>query len=1015
MSRPNFEERLLRQFYDWELWGRGHLLWPEPVELEPPFHPFFGHYTDEDSVRIDDGRHATFLSRLADRASALFRATTPELPVAEPFGGRSPFPDYSSAAFSEIQVVVPHGTAIGLSETRQFLMTLGRSAAAFSFEIIGTAEAIVVVFACPVQSRLVLRNKLRAFFSDCVLMEQEHFLHRLWDQAGSAPFCVVDLGLRNEFVRPLKTFNKLDPDPLTGLIGSMAELAQGQVAVVQVMFAPAVNQWADSIMRAASDGAGGPFFADDRSLLSQAGSKVSAPIFAVMCRVGVRSLDIHAGRTLLGSIAGAFGQFADPVSNELVPLSNAGYDDVAHVHDLLARKTRRCGMLLNCDELASLVHFPSASVRTKRMLRDGGRTKEPPGDAVGHRLVLGKNYHDGATSTVSVRPEDRMRHIHIIGVSGTGKSSLLLRMIAQDLQQGEGIAVVDPHGDLIDQILPLVPESRMGDVILLDPSDAALSAGLNILSANSEQERILLSSDLVAMFRRLSTSWGDQMTSVLGNAILALLESDRPRTLFDLRRFLIEAEFRKEILSTIEDPEIAYYWTKQFPLLKGLPQSSILTRLDTFLRPKVIRNLVSGSGSYANLTDIMGSGKILLAKLSHGLIGEENARLLGMLLVSKLNQTALARQAQPAQSRRPFYLYIDEFHNFITPSLSAMLAGARKYGLGLVCAHQDLQQLQKDADVASAVLSNPHTRICFRVGDSDAKKLESGFSFFTAADLQALPTGRAICRMGGSDGDFNLEVEPLELCDELEIQKRKDAIHCRLKHRHAPEPPSEPSVMEQAPPLALRRKPEPGKAKHVEASIAPVEEEGTSKGSSAARRPIPPSPPMLGRGGPQHTYLQQLVKRWAEDKGYRVTIEKPLFGGVGFVDLVIENDTTAVACEISISTTPQHEVQNIAKCFAAGFSSVVILGGDRKTLRAIQAAAEQLVVSDAHQLQYMLVDELFSYLESQQMGAKDNRIHGYRVKVTRRTDGDSSAVDKRAAILRNLLNSRGNPKVQKKQ
>ena len=205
-------------------------------------------------------------------------------------------------------------------------------------------------------------------------------------------------------------------------------------------------------------------------------------------------------------------------------------------------------------------------------------------------------------------------------------------------------ALIDPHGDLIDQVLARVPESRVTDVILVDPADTEFPVGFNILSAHSELEKTLLASDLVAVFRRLSTSWGDQMTSVLSNAVLAFLESTKGGTLADLRRFLVEADFRKEFLQTVRDPEVVYYWEKEFPLLSGKPQAPLLTRLDSFLRPRLVRNMVTQPTSL-DFTSIMNEGRILLVKLAQGAIGEENAALLGSLFVSKIHQLALGRQS----------------------------------------------------------------------------------------------------------------------------------------------------------------------------------------------------------------------------------------------------------------------------------------------------------------------------------------------------------------------------------
>lgn len=318
----------------------------------------------------------------------------------------------------------------------------------------------------------------------------------------------------------------------------------------------------------------------------------------------------------------------------------------------------------------------------------------------------------------------------------------------QDIAAGNGFAVLDPHGDLIDDILARMPKERVGDVIVFDPADEAYPVGFNILSAHSELERTLLASDLVAVFKRLSTSFGDQMVAVPGNAILAFLESTEGGTLLDLRRFLIDKSFRAHFLETVQDEQVVSYWQEEFTLLKGLPRAPVLTRLNIFLRSKLIRHMVAQKEDRLDMRAIMDGKRILLAKLSQGEIGAEISHLLGSLIVAKIAQAAMSRQDEAAKNRVPFFLYIDEFHHFITPSLAAILSGARKYGLGLTLAHQEMRQLKsRSEEVASAGLGNAHTRVVFRVGDQDAKTLADGFSFFEAKDLQNLGIGEAIARI----------------------------------------------------------------------------------------------------------------------------------------------------------------------------------------------------------------------------------------------------------------------------
>ena len=392
-------------------------------------------------------------------------------------------------------------------------------------------------------------------------------------------------------------------------------------------------------------------------------------------------------------------------------------------------------------------------------------------------LWLGNNEHVGEMVEVRLTPESRTRHIHAIGSTGTGKSTLLFNLIRQDIENGEGVAVLEPHGDLIDRILGVIPQERINDVVLVDPADEQYSIGFNVLCAHSDLEKNLLASDLVAVFQRLSTSWGNQMNSVLQNAILAFLESDRPGTLADLRRFLIEPAFRNDFLKSVRDSEVVYYWQKSFPQLNGNKSiGSILTRLETFLSQKPIRRMVSQPENRLDFAQIMDTGKIFLAKLPEGFLGKKNSHLLGSLLISAFQRIAMSRQAQQAALRKDFWIYIDEFANFITPSMAEILSGARKYRVGLTLANQELRQLERNPDVASAVMTHPYTRIVFRVGDDDAKKLARGFSHFEAKDLQNLETGQAICRVERSDYDFNLTIPLPNEPDPAEAHKRRQEV-----------------------------------------------------------------------------------------------------------------------------------------------------------------------------------------------------------------------------------------------
>lgn len=789
-------------------------------------------------------------------------------------------------------------------------------------------------------------------------------------------------------------------------------------------------------MRSVTHEDGKAFFVNAPELASAAEKKVTRPLYAAVVRIAVKAETFERTLGIARDLASSLRTFAEPQGNELIPLENSEYPFEEHVEDVLRRQSRRSGMLLNSDEFIGFVHLPSASVRSGALERDAGKTKTVPTLARNaDGLLLGHNVHIGESVPVRLTPEQRVRHTHIIGSSGTGKSTLLFNLIRQDIESGEGVAVLDPHGDLVDRVLGIIPENRIGDVVLVDPSDTEYPIGFNILSAHSELEKNLLASDLVSVFRRLSTSWGDQMDIVLRNAILAFLESSSDGTLSDLRRFLIEPKFRDQFLSTVREPEVVYYWQKVFPHLTGSKSiGPVLTRLQTLLSQKSIRLMVSQPENRLNFGEIMDKGKIFLAKLPQGLMGTEDSYLFGTLLVSKFQQLAMSRQAQQMSSRRDFWLYIDEFDNFITPSMAEILKGARKYRLGLTLAHHELHQLQRNADVGSAVMSHPATRIVFRVGDEDAKKLAEGFSFFVAQDLKNLETGQAIARVERSDFDFNLSVPPPEKLDEGEAAQRRQEVITVSREKYGtpraqveaallrtwetekpaerdiPKPalvsekspvPDQAPAKTVAPPASPPPVPTPPVSDQAPAKVAPLAPPplpsppppqpptvvpAETKPLPVAERKAPESPADLVRGGAQHKAIQHRIKQAAEQLGFRSTIEKQIPGGS--VDLLLERVDRTFACEISITTTIDHEVGNVEKCLKEGFSTVAVICAEDARLKRIAAAVAGGLGSElAARVIYCQPDEFIARLQElppqvqKALEAPETR-RGYKIKRT---------------------------------
>lgn len=924
----------------------------------------------------------------------------------------------SRAGLVELPASLPDKLDISKDAFEQFLLNVSLCREPLAFELLGQSRKVQAQFVAGEMDAPLVRRQLQAYFPEAVFVPSQGGLERAWEASTGDEMLAVEFGLHHEFMLPLAG-GRLDP--FIGIVGALAELAPGEFSLFQVLFQPVSHPWADSITRAVTHADGKPFFLNSPELAHAAATKVARPLYAAVVRIMVRAGEFDRVLQLARDMAGALRVFAQPNGNELIPLRNDDYPFEEHIDDVLRRQTRRTGMVLGSDELLGFVHLPSGAVRSPAFERQRVKSKAAPAIVQGQGLLLGENEHAGETVSVRWSAEQRTRHAHIIGASGTGKSTLLFNLIQQDIENGEGVAVLDPHGDLIDRICGIIPPERVADVVLLDPADDSHSVGFNLLSAHSDLEKNLLASDLVSVFERLSTAWGDQMNSVLRNAILAFLESDRRGTLADLRRFLIEPAFRSEFLKSVKDAEVVYYWQKSFPHLSGGKSiGSILTRLDTFLAQRPIRHMVSQPENRLDFAEIMDTGKILLAKLPEGLLGRENAQLLGTLLLSKFQQIAMSRQARAITARRDFWLYVDEFANFISPSMAEILSGARKYRLGLTLAHHELQQLQRSPAVASAVMSHPYTRIVFRVGDDDARKLAEGFSFFDAKDLRNLETGQAIARVERGDFDFNLTIPlPVEPDRDEADARRREVITVSRKTYGTPraeveamlaksrepatEPPSPPSTpaaapVAKAPAVAVATPPDVAAPEPPAVTqTAPVR---VPTPSEILAQPVAVPPPaqnpessvshekqtprQLGRGGAQHQAIQMRIKEAAEKLGFRGTIELRVLGGQGSVDLLLERAGQTFACEVAISTTIDHEVGNVAKCMKAGLAKVVVICLDEERLRKIEAAVTgSLGAETKTRVEYFLPDPFIEHLKSLPTTAPPSAetVHrGYKVK-----------------------------------
>ena len=361
-------------------------------------------------------------------------------------------------------------------------------------------------------------------------------------------------------------------------------------------------------------------------------------------------------------------------------------------------------------------------------------------------IYFGRTDYRGAKRLFGIKRSDRRQHVYVMGKTGTGKSALLGNMITQDIANGEGVCVVDPHGELVETILECIPEERIKDVVYLNPADMDSHIGFNILELPDPRYKHLVASGLMGIFTKIWAGvWSARMEYIMNNCVLALLDNPGS-TLLGIPRLLTDQDYRQQVIANVQDPVVRAFWLNEYEQWQDKFRSEAIAPLQNkvgqFLSTELIRNMVGQSKSTIDIFDIMNSGKIFLVNVSKGRIGEDNSALLGAMIITKIQLHAMERVRIPENERVDFYLYVDEFQNFATDSFASILSEARKYRLNLIIAHQYVGQLVTDTStkVRDAVFGNVGTMIIFRVGATDAEFLENEFEpEFIIQDIVNLP------------------------------------------------------------------------------------------------------------------------------------------------------------------------------------------------------------------------------------------------------------------------------------
>ncbi|MBX4200872.1 type IV secretion system DNA-binding domain-containing protein [Candidatus Parcubacteria bacterium] len=596
------------------------------------------------------------------------------------------------------------------------------------------------------------------------------------------------LSLSENALFPLNTYQKLEKDPLSTITNNLSKIAANEGAAVQLVIRPlsgsVLRKKGEKVLgkiregkhvrSAISEASQGSFMkimgeifqspppkdakkemealkpkeqGMDQAAYDAIQAKIQKQPFETNIRLIASAASQERADDILAHLIGAFSQFSLGSVNSLDPKIASGKKLKKFIYEFSFRIFNpKQANVLNIEELASMYHFPTQYIETPYIKAAKSSVTPPPTDLpeTGINLIGKVAFRGDEKKIYFASKSDRRRHLYVVGQTGTGKSGFLENMINQDIANGEGVAVIDPHGDLVDHTLANIPKNRIDDVVLFEPFDLERPCGLNMLEYETPEQKDFAVQEMIAIFYKLFPPEiiGPMFEHYMRNAMLALMANQEdPGTLVEIPKMFTDPEFLKQRLVYVKDPIVRNFWTKEWAQTTGNTRSDMLgyvvSKVGRFIENDMMRNIIGQGKSGFDLSKIMDEGKIFLANLSKGQTGEVNSSLLGLILVSKMQMAAMKRARIKEDDRRDFYLYVDEFQNFTTDSISTILSEARKYRLSLTLAHQYIPQLTDQ--IRDSVFGNVGTVGSFRVGATDAefleKQFEPGFSRFDLVNL----------------------------------------------------------------------------------------------------------------------------------------------------------------------------------------------------------------------------------------------------------------------------------------
>ncbi|MFZ4648653.1 MAG: type IV secretory system conjugative DNA transfer family protein [Patescibacteria group bacterium] len=692
----------------------------------------------------------------------------------------------------------------------------------FSFEIVASNNKIAFFVVMPPDKTRYLEQQIHAHYPDASIEQVPDYNIFTPESQIIGSY----LKTKKSFVFPLHTYQKMEVDPMNSLINIISKLEKDESIAIQYVVRSAKKEWHNTARKiigaiqrknsvkeglkkgillyeildlfkpASKEVSSNPrrLTPQEEDLLKSMEAKNSKAGLDVNIRLVVSTLSKTKSEAYLNNISDSFMEYNHySYGNSLSRATKSP----RQISDFIYRRfDDGVGSLLNTEELASLFHFPLKNAETPNILWLTSKVAPAPSEVPDEGLILGYNTYRGIKKEIRFKDADRLRHTYIIGKSGVGKSVLQTDMIVQDIENGRGVCVFDPHGDLITDVLSRIPLERAEDVIVFSPADMQRPFALNLLEYDPRypEQKSFVINEMIGIFDKLydlKATGGPMFEQYMRNALLLIMDDpETGSTLLEIPKVLADENFRKMKLSKCKNSTVVDFWRKEADKAGGDAALAnivpyITSKLTSFVSNDMMRTIIGQQNSSFNFRNAMDTQKIILVDIPKGVIGEMNTYLLGMIIVGKILMAALSRTDMPQKERKDFYLYIDEFQNFTTNSICQILSEARKYGLGLIIAHQYIGQLSKNnnTEIKDAVFGNVGTMIAFKVGAEDAEFLIKEFGpVFNEFDLVNVPKGTAYLKLlvdNAALRPFSLQpiwpiygTERPEICDKIRTLSR---------------------------------------------------------------------------------------------------------------------------------------------------------------------------------------------------------------------------------------------------